>query len=280
VKRRVLTVVLALLLAVVGTGAVLAYVRQADKRALAGQRAVSVLVAGRLIPTGTAAGTALRDGLLTSQELPAASVPPDALRSITGNLGGLVLSATVQPGQLLLRPMLVTAVQVTHSGLAIPAGMVAVTVNLCMPEAVAGNVHAGSVVEVFDTSGASDNSMTGGYGCSPPHVQQAYGSAHTRVLLPKVQVLSVGQATTSGQASGQSTTAAQSTSGTSSSSSSSSDVLVTVAVSQANAQRLILVLQTGLPYLALLADSSQTSVDTAVAPQPGQRPPAKSPGKP
>jgi pilus assembly protein CpaB len=275
VKRRVLTVVLALLLAVVGTGAVLAYVRQADQRALAGQKAVSVLVAGRLIPSGTAAGTALRDGLLASQELPAASVPPDALRSIPGNLSGLVLSANLQPGQLLLRPMLVTAVQVSHSGLAIPPGMVAITINLCLPEAVAGNVHAGSEVEVFDTSSGGGSSLTGSSGCSPPQEQQ--GGAQTRVLLPKVQVLSVGQATASGQSG---TAAAQSTSGTSSSSSSSSDVLVTVAVSQANAERLILVTQTGLPYLALLADSSQTSVDTALAPQPGKPPPAQPPGKP
>ena len=63
------------------------------------------------------------------------------------------MSADVQPGQLLLRPMLVTAVQAT-SGLGDPAGMVAVTIKLCLPEAVAGNIKAGSQVEVFDTYAA------------------------------------------------------------------------------------------------------------------------------
>ena len=118
-KRRVLTVALAMLLAVLGTGGVLAYVSQANNRALAGQKAVSVLVAGKLIPSGTTVAAALRDGLLTSQKLPAAALPSDAMSSIPPRLSALVLSAAVQQGQLLLRPMLVTAAQVT-SGLADP----------------------------------------------------------------------------------------------------------------------------------------------------------------
>jgi pilus assembly protein CpaB len=43
-------------------------------------------------------------------------------------------------------------------------------------------------------------------------------------------------------------------------------VLVTVAVSQADAERLITLTQAGLPYLALLTDSSQTRVDTRLVP--------------
>lgn len=257
-KRRVLTVALAVLLAMVGTAGVLAYVRQADNRALAGQQAVSVLVAGKLIPSGTTAAAALRDGLLTSQKLPSASVPPDAMRSIPAGLSALVLNADVQRGQLLLRPMLVTAVQVT-SGLGIPAGMVAVTINLCLPEAVAGNIKAGSQVEVFDTYGPKATTLSAGSSCSPPQGQQDYGDVRTRVVLPRAQVLSVGPA-------------AASTSGTSSSS--STTMLLTVAVSQANAGRLILVAETGLPYLALLTGASQTSVDNRVLPPPGRRPPA------
>ena len=268
-KRRVLTVGLALLLATLGTVGVLAYVRQADNRAIAGQRAVEVLVAGKLIPSGTAAGAALRDGLLTIQRLPAASVPADALGSVAPGLGGLVLSADLQPGQLLLRPMLVTAAQET-SGLPIPSGMVAVTVNLCLPEAVAGNIKAGSEVEVFDTYGPKATLLTAGANCSLPHDQQDYGDVRTRVVLPRVQVLSVGAAGASASAT------SSSSSSSASSSSSSSAVLVTVAVSQAGAGRLILLTETGLPYLALLTGSAQTSVDTSLRP-PGQRPPVKSP---
>jgi pilus assembly protein CpaB len=72
-KRRVLTVTLAILLAVLGVAGVLAYVHKADSRALSGMRAVSVLVAQRQIPAGTSANSAQQGGLLHSETLPASS---------------------------------------------------------------------------------------------------------------------------------------------------------------------------------------------------------------
>ena len=53
-KRRILTITLAVLLAAVGTVAVLAYVHHANVRAVNGVQAVSVIVAQRAIPSGTA----------------------------------------------------------------------------------------------------------------------------------------------------------------------------------------------------------------------------------
>lgn len=270
-KRRVLTLVLAVLIAGLGTVGVLAYIRKTDNRAVAGQQTVSVLVAGKAIPSGTAAGTALRDGLLTSEQLPADSVPSDAMRSMTSGLSAKVLSSDVQPGQMLLRPMLIADAQVT-GGLAIPAGMVAVTIQLCPPEAVAGNIHAGSHVTVFDTYAAKE-SATVQSNCNSS--EQFNTATQTRIVLPRVLVLSVGSAVGSGQSSSQSS-ATQSTSATSSTGATGSTLMVTVAVSQADAQRLIEVTQAGLPYLGLLADSSQTKVDTAIAP-PGRLPSVKSP---
>ena len=265
-KRRVLTVVVAVLLAVLGTAAVLAYVRQADNRALEGQKAVTVLIAQKVIPSGTSANTAVQDGLLTSQRLPASSVPVDALTSITPALGPLVTSAVVQPGQVLLRPMLVTPAQATASGaLAIPRGMVAVTIPLCMSEAVAGYVQPGSQVAVFDsypTKKATLQESCSGSGQS--NQAQGPGGVVTRIVLPRVLVLATGQAAASGTTS---TTA----SGGAFSHSSQADppssaptgaVLVTMAVTQANAERLILITRAGLPYLALLTSSSQTGFET------------------
>jgi pilus assembly protein CpaB len=265
VRRRALTVALAVLLAVLGTTGVMAYVRQADTRAIAGMKAVSVLVATRLIPAGTSAGAAEQAGLLSGQKLPAGSVPADAVLSLTPGLSSLVMSADVQPGQLLLRPMLVAAAQVT-SGLPIPAGMVAVTVQVCLPEAVAGYLHPGSQVAVFDTlaPGGASNSSSGGLtaqpNCSGPHTQQQLGAARTRIMLPKVQVLAVGQA--GGQSQAKSTGF-----GASSSATTQNTVLVTLAVSQPDAERLILLAETGLPYLALLTDSSRTGPDTGAVPR-------------
>jgi pilus assembly protein CpaB len=182
-------------------------------------------------------------------------VPAEALSAIPSAMSALVLSADLQPGQLLLRPMLVTASQTT-SGLAIPPGLMAVTLAFCLPEVVAGAVEPGSQVAVFDTVGANTGSpITAQPGCAGAHIQTG-GTIKTRVVLQRVQVLSVGQAP-AGSASSTSTSALSS----SSSSSSSTGSLVTLAVTQSQAEQLIQMTETGLPYLALLTSGSHTTAD-------------------
>jgi pilus assembly protein CpaB len=262
---------LAVLLAVLGTGAVLVYVHQANTRALAGQRAVTALVAQGLVPAGTTASAAVHEGLLASQTLPAGSVPADAVHFISPAMSSLVVSADVQPGQLLLRPMLVTAVQTTGA-LSIPAGMLAVSIRVCLPAAVAGYVHLGSQVAVFDTY-VLHGTLSDSAGCQGQHAQQAQ-NARTRMVLPKAQVLSVGSAAANAQQAATAATNAHSgvfSGGNTSNSNIANSgqevpVLVTLAVTQANAERLILLSQTGLPYLALLTNSSQTRFDAVPVP--------------
>ena len=247
-KRRVLTIALALVLAIAGTGLVLAYVKGANARAVAGLKAVTVLVAQREIPAGTSAGVAWQDGSLRGETLPAQSVSAGAVSSITADLGSLVMSSDIMPGQVLLRVMLVRAAQ-TSGGLAIPAGMVAVTIPLCLPQAVAGYVQAGSQVAIFDT--VSSQPMNPQQSCSQlGQVRQAQANGQTRMLLPKVQVLALGTGTSGGSGTGGATSQAQ------------GSVLVTLAVDQADAERVIQVAETGLPYLALLTPDSQTGFDT------------------
>jgi pilus assembly protein CpaB len=259
-KRRILSIALAVLLAIFGTAGVLIYVKHANARALAGQRAVTVVVAKSLIHSGTSAGDAQAQGLLAIETLPAASVPASALTSVTSDIRALVADADVQPGQLLLRPMLVTSAQVTN-GLAIPSGMVAVSVQFCVPEAVAGNVHAGSQVAVFNTFVTGNAGMSAAPACTGPHQWTPGVNVTTKLILPKVTVLSVGQAAANGQAGSQSSGAFGS--GSSSNSGQSSSVLLTLAVSQADAQRVIQLTQNGLPYLALLGTNSGLTVTAA-----------------
>ena len=95
-KQRLLIIVLALVLAGIGTSGVLAYAHGADARAITGMEAVSVLVAQQQIPSGTSAGAALKRGLLAAEKLPADSVPSDAVRSVIPTLSPLVMGAAVQ----------------------------------------------------------------------------------------------------------------------------------------------------------------------------------------
>ena len=172
-----------------------------------------------------------------------------------------MLSAALAPGQLLLRPMLVTATAATAQGaLAIPRGMVAVTVPLCMSAAVAGYVQTGSEVAVFDTYGGRNSNVQANCGQAGSAPQPPGGGAiRTRIVLPRVLVLSVGAA----GAAASHATGLLSQPGSGGSTSSSGTQLVTFAVSQADAERLILISETGVAYLALLTPSSQTGFDAA-----------------
>ncbi len=250
--RRLLTICLAILLAVIGAVLVIAYVNGANSRAIAGQKAVTVLIAAKAIPADTTASAAQSEGLLAHEVLPAKSVPANALRSITPGLAQLVTSAEVEPGQLLLRPMLISASLASATGtLAIPSGMVAVTINLCLPEAVAGYVHAGSDVAIYDTSVPAGGTLSASDNCSAGHSQQA--QATTQLVLASAQVLSVGPAGTSSSSDTSTSSSVFTSSSASSSQTQSTDgTLVTLAVTPAEASQLILLTVTGLPYLALL----------------------------
>jgi pilus assembly protein CpaB len=257
-KRRVLTIVLAVALAVLGTAAVLVYVDRADARAVAGQQAVTVLVVGKAIPAGTSAADAKAS--LHQETLPASSVSSDAVMEITPAQESLVTSSDLSPGQLLLKSTLVTPAQAT-GGLAIPDGKVAVTITLCSPEAVAGNVKAGSDVAVFGTvvvGGTGD--VSGQPNCTGQHKQQGGGKAvaKTAVVIPKVRVIAIGPAT-SGTPQGDAKTSNSSFS--QGAASGQNDLtLVTFAANQIDAERLIQLSQTSLPYLALLGPSAQVKV--------------------
>ncbi len=241
-KRRLLTIGLTLLLAAIGTISVLLYVRNADARALAGKRAVPVVVADKRVPAGTSAGAALRNGLLRLEKMPAETVPANALGEIGADLAKLVATADVQAGQLVLKPMFAAA-KPASSGLPIPEGKVAVSIELGAPQRVAGYVRTGSQIAVFDTYTVMDekSGTPSGAGLEKQHESTQV----TRLLLPKVEVLALGAPPVPNAKSGDS--AGQ------------DGVLVTVAVTQAEAERLIQRSQFGSLHLALLTDSSQIS---------------------
>jgi pilus assembly protein CpaB len=260
-KSRVLTIVVALVLAVLGTGGVLVYVHGADSRAVAGMKAVTVLVAQQRIPGGTSAADAQQAGLLGSETLPAKSVPQNALKSLSAGLGSLVMSTDVQPGQVLLRPMLVTAAEV-KSGLAIPQGMVAVSIQVCLVQAVAGNIQAGSDVAVFTT--VATKSIHIQQDCGGNHQSQTVGAVYTRNVIPRAVVVAVGAAAS--QQATQTGIGQAASNNASGQGGQNGATMVTLAVSQADAERLITLQQASLPYLALLTTTSQSHYDTTRVP--------------
>jgi pilus assembly protein CpaB len=261
VKTRVLTITLAAVLALVGVVAILAYVRHANERAVDGLKAETVEVATGPIAAGTSLIQAQRGGLLGTEKVPVSSLSQPAVQSLTAANQTEVVSAPVTKGQVLLLNMLASAGSVTpsSSSFVIPAGMIAVSVDMCVPEDVANYVTPGSTVAVFNTLVVASATQSMTPSCSSEH--PAVGSAaiqntsqySTVLVLPKVEVLAVGPNPGSQSTSGSN---ASVTTDPASSSSSSGDVLVTFAVNQHEAQKLILLQEVGIPYLALLGSSS------------------------
>lgn len=256
-SRRILLIASTLLLAVLGTVAVLVYVGQADKRAVAGKQAVFVLVAEKKVAAGTTAGAAQRDGLLRTVVMPAETVPAGAVSDVGADLTDLVAGGDIEPGRLVLREMFV-ARQAQTGGLALAGGKIAVSVSVAGAQRVAGYVQVGSKVAVFDTFNVAEARPGSPAGDSLQQRQHTYNQA-TRLLLESVEVLAIGQPAAAGDGSGK-----QAGLGSGSTGGVADAVLVTVAVDQGDAEKLIHAAQTGAIYLALRTDTSKTAPGAGV----------------
>ena len=258
-RRRLLTLVLAGVLAVVGIIAVLAYVNNANQRAVANLKSVRVLVAKISIPTGTNVVYALRNHQLGYERLPVGSLPSDPVYSLASHGdSSMVTSSPLGPGELLVQSMLVSKSQ-GSTPLAITPGKMAISVQVCLSADVAGYVQPGSDVAIYDTGGSVPSSPLQ-YSCTS-HQPPSKGHVVTNVVLPSVTVLSViPNPTPSGTGSTGSTPLSGTAGSASTSVTSQGLVVVTLLVAVNDAKNLINASNSGALTLALLTPS--TNVNT------------------
>src|SRR3954466_1767705 len=127
-NRRIVLIAVAVVLALFGTFAVYGYARNADERAVAGGRAVKVLIATKRVAAGTTWADAVKSGNLTVQNMPAASTPQSALSGLDAGISqNSVAQSDIAPGQVVLREAF-GAVTSDTGVLAIPKGLIAITV--------------------------------------------------------------------------------------------------------------------------------------------------------
>jgi pilus assembly protein CpaB len=147
VRRRLLAAAAALVLAATGAVVLLAYVRGADARALAGTRTVDVLVVDQPVAEGTS-GEDLA-GLVRTEQLPAVAVVEGAVTDL-GELAGQVATADLQPGEQLLAGRFAAPESLTAPGtVAAPEGTSEVSVLLEPQRAVGGRLAAGDEIGVY-----------------------------------------------------------------------------------------------------------------------------------
>lgn len=215
----------AVLVAALGTTLVFAYVKKADDRAIADQQPVSVLVAKVAIAPGTRVLDAANAGSFQTQEFPQSAVVPGALSSTTP-IQDQVVIGQIFPGQQLLTGMF-GATAASIASIAIPPGQIATSFSFGDPQRVAGFVQPGSQVVIFLTSSLQGNVPS------------------TRVLLSKVTVIAVGPVTITPPADpSQANPEAQ------------PRAMLTLALTQAQAERLIFAQGNGTLYLGLLNEKS------------------------
>ncbi|MBU2664189.1 hypothetical protein KOI35_11870 [Actinoplanes bogorensis] len=181
-RRRIVMLVAAAVLALLSAVAVVAYARGSDRRAVEGKKGTWVLLATADIPSGTT-GSQIRAKRLVRQVLmPAETVPSGALTKLDTSFDSRKLNAALQPDQMLLTRQFDTGTKPIASPsptFKIPAGLVAVSVELGIAPQVAGNVKRGDKVTVFVTV---------------PKTETETNPQRTWVVLPQATVVSVGEA--------------------------------------------------------------------------------------
>ena len=255
--RRLGLLATALVVALLGTMAVFSYVSKVEADVVAGAEMVDVLVAAERMPAGTSAVSATKSELVQVSSMPRKSVPEGALSSLD-EIGEETLVSDVFAGEVLLRAKF--ADQTARTGeLVIPKDTIAISIELEDPQRVAGFVVPGSEVAIFATikkvdatarATARDVSETS----ASVHVQAEGDDDYTNLLLPRVSVIAVGPATLRPDQDEKDKGEDDVT-----------KAVLTVAVTQHDAARLVHAAQTGDLWFGLLSSSSKTSPGAGVS---------------
>jgi pilus assembly protein CpaB len=248
--RRRLLLILAVFVAIIGTALVFLYVQGADNRAQDQVANIQVLRATQDVAAGEKYDDALAAGKISLQEVPKNVATGNVgYQTSTETLKGKVASVPIFTGQVIVSSQFGNTLAATTSPLGIPKGMIAISVNLTDPDRVAGNIQNGSDVAIFVTGELKSSAATGA-------ATTDSGVQSTRLLLPKVTVLNVG----SPQPPTTSTTTANDGTQTTEQ---LPRTLLTIAVTQKEAQKVILASKALDLTFGLLTPSSNVNLGTA-----------------
>jgi pilus assembly protein CpaB len=234
--RRTIVMIVAFVIAAFGATLIFLYVQGVDSRALANAEPVEVLIATAPIDAGEEVSAAAAAGKLELTEVAGNSVLDGALTS-TDTIDGQVALAPLYTGEQVIAEKF--GDMAAQSRITIPDKMLAVSVELTNPQRVAGFVSPGSKVAIFTTPVA---------GVLP---EEGEAEPQVRLLLTDVQVVGVGQTGMASDADpetseGEVVDPVDTT-------------ILTVALSQTDAERLVLADTQGELAFALLTDDSEVA---------------------
>ncbi len=245
-NRKWVGVAIAVALALVGTLVLVRYVQGADSRALEGEETVAVLVVDSRIDAGTPAEDI--SGNVRVELVPAKIQARGSLGSTDdlASLEGLVASVDLLPGeQVIASRFIPPEVLDEQDEIAVPDGMIVVTMSLSPERAIGGALRPGDEVAVFSsfTPVAADvvDSGAGDAASSSPSGETGNTTSIVlhKVLVTNVQVEELPRENTS-----------QDTNTATLGLSPTGNLLVTLAMKPANAERFIFTAEFGRVWLA------------------------------
>jgi pilus assembly protein CpaB len=243
--RRVLVVLAAVVVALIGVVAVVVYAQGADARAVADQQPQTVYIAKLLVPAGTTAAEALATGLMVPTQVAAKGLPLGALSTVDEATGKLLALTDIAPGEFVTASRFGTT-PLGQKAIQVPDGQIAISLTLSDPARVGAFVSPGSHIVIYDTYVPA----VAAAGATGPAAGAA-GTKQTRVLLDDVLVIAMGSATLTPTAAGQAPAAP--------------GALVTVALPPATAVKLVHGIQTGTLYAGLRGTDSTTNLAQIVS---------------
>ncbi len=240
--RRVMAVLAAMVVGLIGVGAVLLYAGGADARAVAGQKPATVFQTQERVPSGTSAADAVAKGLMVPTKIAAKGIPAGALTKVDASNGKLVALADIAQGEFVVASRFGTT-PTGQKAIQVPDGMVAVSVSFTDQGRVGMFVTPGSRIVIYDT-----------YVPAATAKGSAAGTKETRVLLDDALVIAVG-----------STSLAPTGTQGAQEQSAAAGALVTVALPPATAAKLVHGIQTGTLYAALRGTDTKANPGEVVS---------------
>jgi pilus assembly protein CpaB len=143
--RRIIVALLALLIAAIGGVMTFLYAASADSRAMARMSPQQVLVVAEPIPAGTPSESLVRS--LTVAEIPAAAVVPGSVTDLE-EVSGLLTTTDLLPGEQLLASRFESPESLAQV-VEVPEGMHELSLQLETRRVIGGELRAGDTVGVF-----------------------------------------------------------------------------------------------------------------------------------
>jgi pilus assembly protein CpaB len=245
--RRSMLLIVAILIAALGTAMIVLYVRGIDDRATQGQELVEVLTATAVIEAGETVSAAQEAGKFEAKQVRREDMVAGALDS-TENITELVALGTVYPGEQIISDRFGTLGSIEN--LVIPDDKMAVSIELTDFERVAGFVNPGSEVAIFGSAATPVRRL-------PDGTEQTL-SAVTRIILTRVPVIGVGTTSV--------TSTTITTDGGEQVTEAVPRTIITVAVTQEEAEKLVLADRTTELTFALLGAETDSRDKAGVNP--------------